>query len=190
MATSARLVFKRTKEKSIGDILIDSFVEESHERTSKITRYPIEDGSTISDHIINDPDSVTITGVVMRTIILNPDTSVDRALTAYADIIKLMKNKELVSLSTGLQTYKNMHIESFTVPRNFQTGSDLTFNMKLVNAVIAQSQTTIIPQSQLLDEDLLSQGEADLGKASSGQTQEEETITTQFELGRAAVGDL
>ena len=191
MAESARLVFRRTKEKSIGNILIDSFVEENHERTSKITRYPIEDGSTISDHIINDPDAVSITGVVMRTTILSPNPSTDRALTAYTEILQLMENKQLISLSTGLQVYSDMHIESFTVPRNFQTGADLTFSMKLVNARIAKSQTTLIPQSQLIDGDLQSQGVAELGKTSSGQTQDEETATSSLlkgvQDGKAAI---
>lgn len=48
-------------------IVLDASVSETHVSTSKATRNPIEDGSDITDHVILDPDSLSIEGIVSDT---------------------------------------------------------------------------------------------------------------------------
>ena len=61
---TARIVFTPSLQKSIASIPIDVFEEETYTRDSSMTAFPIEDGSTISEHIVNMPKEVGMKGFV------------------------------------------------------------------------------------------------------------------------------
>ena len=45
-------------------VTFDTTISEDHKFTSRVTFFPIESGTIVSDHIINQPDVVTISGFV------------------------------------------------------------------------------------------------------------------------------
>ncbi|MEV9639471.1 phage baseplate protein [Mammaliicoccus sciuri] len=49
----------------LGDILIEVIQEESLDESSTTTDHALEDGEQISDHIENDPITLSITGVII-----------------------------------------------------------------------------------------------------------------------------
>lgn len=168
----ARIVFPNNKiVKSIGSIEIDAFAEEEHGKSASITRYPIEDKSTISDHIVLDPETINIRGIVGTFSLTGANGSSNRVRDAYGKIINLMEEKTLISIVTGLRVYSDMFISNFTVPRTAQNGGALNFSMSLQHAVIVSSQVAQIPKTQITPEEPQAQGKADIGKANSGQTQ-------------------
>lgn len=59
-------LFTQTRAK-IGAIEIDCSVEETHERSADLTRYPVEAGSTISDNVVLHPKKLTLEGVISKT---------------------------------------------------------------------------------------------------------------------------
>jgi hypothetical protein len=140
-----QFIFGRKNQKSIGGIQIDAFVEEGHERSAQVTRYPIEDGSNISDHVIHDPDRLSINGVVGPSSIysknIQQETSTNRVLDCYLKLEELTQKGEPVTVVTGLKVYDSMIIESFSVQRNAQNGGSLDFTMSLSRIKTVKSQT-------------------------------------------------
>ena len=173
MADQARFIFSKGVKKAIGNIFIDAFSVETHSKKSNITSYPIEDNSTITDHVLNLPLSLNTNGII------EPIDDNYNILDTHNKIVDLMNSKQLISIITGLKVYNNMIILDYTVTRNAQNGQSLVFTMQAQETKIAQSQSVAIPISQLSQADLItyeqSQANADAGKATSGQTQ-----TTNF----------
>lgn len=140
---------KLPRQKKIGGIVIDGYLEETHIRKSKVTRYPIEQGSDITDHIKNDPDGVIINGVVTNTPLL---TSVilgvplgDRVTEVLQALERIRSEKQLVSVVTSLKVYNNMAIEDFAPVKNTTTGQSMEFSITLTNVIKVTNQTTTIP---------------------------------------------
>ena len=67
---SITVLTKLPRFKKVGGVVIDGLLEESHIRKTSVTKYPVENGSVISDHILNEPESVTIVGCVTNTPLL------------------------------------------------------------------------------------------------------------------------
>lgn len=63
-------------------ISLDCSVKETHSRTSTPTKFAVEDGSTISDHIVVDPFELEIEGVISDT----PISTVNSVLTTVAGL--------------------------------------------------------------------------------------------------------
>ncbi len=178
MAEDARAVFAEVKkQKKIGSFVIDAFRSETHRQSNTVTRFPVEDGSDINDHVISNPDVLEIQGIVGAVILSDIDTGTNRTLDAFNELTRLKVERNLISIVTGLKVYDNMIIESFNVPRNSTNGGSLSFSMTLKNINIVESQSTVIPKTILTgDEETKqqAQSEADIGKSSSGQTQQDE----------------
>lgn len=184
--TSARFIFSKGTKKSIGTLEFDAFITESHERVNDITMFPVEDGSSISDHIISQPRKLKINAIIEA----GGDGS--NVLNSFNILNEIMDNKELVSVVTGLKVYTNYNIDSLTIPRDKSNGGSLTVNIELTEIRNVKSQTVVIPITQLNQDDgkdptnKQSQGEQDNGKATNGQT----TFSDELEQIRAQAEEL
>ena len=68
-----RVAILPQEEGPVKPFTIDATVEENHLLSSQVTQFPIEDGSTISDHIIKKPFKLTMNCIVSD----NPINSTD-----------------------------------------------------------------------------------------------------------------
>lgn len=50
-------------------VTFDAILSETHEHASDVTRHPVSTGAAVTDHIIYDPDTVTLVGVVSNSTI-------------------------------------------------------------------------------------------------------------------------
>lgn len=101
-------------------------VTESVQRSSKVTSNPVEKGSDINDHVINDPVVFSITGVF-----LDEDQS---------DILERMwKEKDVVEY-TGRTRISDCVITSFKsdISADNKNGSKFTVSLKVINRVSAE----------------------------------------------------
>lgn len=143
----AMLVYGYRNKKSIGGVAIDAFVEEGHDLSAQVTSYPVEDGSTINDHVIQDPDKLIIRGVIGATSIYGEDAlenTINRPYNIYLKLEELKNNGEPITVVTGLKTYENMVIEAFSITRNAENGRSLEFTMNLIQVRIVKSQLTAL----------------------------------------------
>ena len=140
------------------EIPLDASISESHSFNSRVSQFPIEDGSSISDNIVNDPIGLDITGFVTNTPvilftqnisnIIDNTSGGDRVKTAFEALLSLRESKETFTIVTGLKTYENMVFTSLTFPRDKTTGTtNLRFNAKVINIKFVASRTVVSPQT-------------------------------------------
>lgn len=111
-------------------ITFDTMVAEEHKFTSRVTYYPIERGTIVSDHIFNQPEMVMLSGLITDTP-LNIFAAFNRSVAAFNTLIQIYERRQIVDVVTGIKVYRNMAITSLDVPRTVKTGQTLTFNIQL-----------------------------------------------------------
>lgn len=121
---------KKYKKTKIDTIELDALISEDHKYSSKVTDYPVEDGTIISDHIVNEPVKLMIQGIVSDTPI-NIFAQFNRSIDAFNELVRIHNERLVVTVVSGIKTYQNMAITSLDVPRNLKTGQSLTFNIEL-----------------------------------------------------------
>ena len=110
-------------------------VGESHQRTSTITDHAIESGAKVSDHIIRDPERITLTGFVTdapaRFFFSQPGAT----QRAFDTLDKAWSAGELFTVYTGRKKYENMVIESLDLPRDRDGSMQFSITMRRVRIV-------------------------------------------------------
>ena len=121
-------------------MFVKGALKENHNASSTITEFPLEDGSTISDHTIIKPKELTIDSGVM-----DEDTPAD----TYSSLLKAKDNRELLTIQTKLSIYTNMAIESIDAVEEAKVGDIVLFSLKLKEVRFAKSKQVAIPRSKL-----------------------------------------
>ena len=121
---------KKYAQSKVGLVTFDTMVSEEHRFTSRVTYFPVESGTIVSDHIINQPDVVILSGLITDTP-LNIFAPFNRSVAAFNALIQIHERRQIVDVVTGIKIYRNMAITSLDVPRTVKTGQTLTFNIEL-----------------------------------------------------------
>lgn len=87
-------VLRVPQKAQVGFLKLDASLKENHTRTAQVTDNEIEDGSTVSDHIKLDPQSVTMEGMVSSSpvAVLGLGVSEGDVLGAAKDFVNGNKN--------------------------------------------------------------------------------------------------
>lgn len=144
-------------------IQFDAIIDENHERDSQITSFPIEDGAEASDHIIINPERISITGFITNTpaIILGAGASSDNVQNAVDVLEDLWQSKELMTVVSDLKVYSDMAIESLSFPRDQRTGQALEFRVSLKKINKVSTELVLMPNDSNSD---LASPEQDAGQ--------------------------
>src|SRR6188768_4318683 len=129
---------KKYARTAVASVVLDAVLSEEHVYNSRVTNYPIEDGRIISDHIINEPDTLQLTGVVSDTP-LSFLAPFNRSINAFNTLVEIHNRRERITVVTGIKVYTDMVITSLQVPRNVQSGQSLTFVIDLQKIFIDTS---------------------------------------------------
>lgn len=147
------LLFNRKNPGKIGTLELDAMLSERQKYGNDITNFPIESGSSISDHVIQAPEEVEIEGFVTNTPVeflsgLRSGKD-DRVLNAYLTLLEIAgykypnqaykfnklttiaeaKNEfKLVEIISGLRVYTNMGLVTLDIPLDAKTGDVIKFN--------------------------------------------------------------
>lgn len=134
-ATIGLLFGRKYVPSNIQGIFLDATVSEDHHYVSRATQFPLENGSVITDHVINDPDTLSLSGIVSDTPLsfLSP---FNRSIDAYNRLVRIHDLKERVTVVTGIKIYENMIMTSLSVPRNVETGQSLNFVMEFQRILV------------------------------------------------------
>lgn len=130
---------------------LDAVLSESHRFRSRVTTFPVESGSVISDHVINEPEEITLTGHVTNTPIqllggaLSGAVNDDRVQTAFDVLTALHEDSALVTVVSGLKVYEDMLITSLYFPRDRRTGQAIEFTVTMQKIVTAVFESTLMP---------------------------------------------
>lgn len=143
-------------------IAFDATPSESHTKRSTMTKFPIEQGASITDHLRTDGSDLTLNGIVgaapLRTNLIGAGPSglylglpeaVDRVQRAYEEILKMQDNAEVLTVVTSLKTYVSMVITATSVPRTSATGLILDLTVTLQKLVSSTLETVDLPAPKL-----------------------------------------
>lgn len=114
------LVFHHgTGRTSVGAILLDALVEESTKLSSRATSYMVEDGAPISDHVVSEAERLSLSGWVTAADTVLFGGAGRSKLIATKDALRAIHKERLpVVVSTGLDTYTDMVMESCQISRS------------------------------------------------------------------------
>jgi hypothetical protein len=130
----------------IGSLVLDAFVRESHSRQVEMTKFPIEDGATLTDHIRVDPTELEVDVYVgPAPLIEPPDTPTEngkRASLVWERLNTLMEAREPVDCVSGLKTYQNMILTAISTERTVDTAGGLAFTARLSPLQTVSSQVS------------------------------------------------
>lgn len=127
-----------TKRKSkIGSLSIEATLSEAHNMKATVTKFPVEGGIIVSDHIVNDPEQITLECFISNTPI--EESGSGSAQNAFDELNKMWEAKELVDVVTQYKVYTDMAITDISVPRNNRTGQAIVFTCDLMKIRKVQS---------------------------------------------------
>jgi hypothetical protein len=143
----------------ISTFVVDAFIAEHYQFSNSVTDIPVEEGSTIADHIVEDQDVISVEAFIGNTafeVITRDGNSISnlqapdrmaRVRQAYQELKKLTKAKQPLDVVLGLETFTNMAITSFSIDREAETGANLPFTMEFKKLKIVHSDTAKINAS-------------------------------------------
>jgi hypothetical protein len=146
-------------QKMIGTYIVDAFLAEHYQFSNSVTDIPVEEGSNIADHIVEDQDVISVEAFIGNTafeVITKDGNSIsnlqapermERVRQAYQELKRLTKTKELLNVVLGLETFTGMAITSFVIDRDVETGANLPFTMEFKKLKIVHSDITQINAS-------------------------------------------
>lgn len=135
---------------SINGIEFDALIGQDQTLTATVPSYAVEDGSSVTDTIILEPESLSMTLFVTNT----PVTWVNRFGIDSARVSKVEKRlRELymkripVTVITTDESYTNMAIESIGFSKSTEIGYSREIPITFKKIDVTSAQTTTIPAS-------------------------------------------
>lgn len=130
LPTESRLIIQRQDNKT--DLIeVDVSENEDYRFRGEVSRYPIEDGSNISDNISILPIGIELDLRFSDTPVskFNPLKSLEsaegRGRKTALKLIGWFQTKETLIITSGFASISNMAIESITVPRSSDDGKSV-----------------------------------------------------------------
>jgi len=156
----AQLFFK--KGNFISTVSLDIIINESASATVRVTENPVEFGANINDHIITEPMTFTVAGVVSdissskvgqflrAPSIFSKNTS--KSKEAWEELLEIQINKTPFTLVQGLKEYRNVVIISITESQDKDTSKGLFFTATMKEIIFAGAE--IITEEQFNDSNI------------------------------------
>ncbi len=160
---------KKLKPATVWGIEFDALIDESKTMTATIPTYPVEEGVPVSDTIILDPISVSLTLYVSNTPVTwlyRHGTSSDRVKRICEQIENKWMQRKLTKIVTSDAIYTNMGITSISIKKSKEIGYSREVAITAQKVRVTERKTVSIPTY------ILKSGEsmANAGTASTSQT--------------------
>lgn len=146
--------FKTNFGNSLGNIELDAALDESHDWQADATMNPVEEGSPVADHIIEQPDKLKIRGFVSETPLVASESFRGANNTPWAesltqpvfDLLRdLIKARETVTVYTKYRIYDDMVLTNLNIPRSAATGEAIEFTAEFMNIRKVATQMVDVP---------------------------------------------
>jgi len=135
---------------SIDGIEFDALIDETRTYGADVPTYPVETGFVVSDTIILQPLTLSMTLYVTNTPVTwrsRHGTSVSRVSDILKQLEQLFFTKKPVTVKTNDRTYTNMAITSITLTKNKETGPSREIPIEFQEIRVTEQRTTTIPDS-------------------------------------------
>jgi hypothetical protein len=136
------------------DVQVDAAMNERYTLQSRVTEHPVEDGASISDHVIKQPLRIAMTGRLsnqtigfilesLASVFLSNPFGPPASKQKWDTLVKLRDKGKPFTLVTGLDRYTDLVFESLEATRGPSIGSAIEFSAVMVQIEIAS--TFLIP---------------------------------------------
>lgn len=136
------LIYLKT---NVAGYFFDAFLRVDHTSKLNITSHPVETGANISDHAFLEPAELVIEIGMSDTAksLVNGQFSdgKSRSVTAFQVLKELQAQRIPLQIHTRLNTYKNMLIETISVPDDYRTLYGLKATVTFREVLIASTKT-------------------------------------------------
>jgi hypothetical protein len=129
-----------------GDQLVfDAATDINPTFTSKVTQFAVEDKSTITDHVILQNPTFTVTAMVSDWAVnLNGERFPEDQESFYRKLREIRDTRSLVSIITPVDTYTNLIMTSVSFPRKSGEGTALVADMSFEQIRVVSNTTTTV----------------------------------------------
>lgn len=131
-------------------LAFDAATDIRHEFSSKVTSYPVEDKSTVSDHVVNENPRFTVSGVFSDATleILSIPNNYKQA-EVYRMLLKMRDDRKVVSLLTPLDVYSDLIVTNISIPRSTGQGDALFIDIEFekIRRVSSELSTVFVGSS-------------------------------------------
>lgn len=136
---------------------VDAVLSETHNFTRQVTENPVENGSPIADHIIENPTTLEIKAIItdqpIKGLVDAYSEGFQRQLAgsrytydAFLALKYMHLNKIYLTVYTEYEHYENMVVEAISIPRQMEDGEALIFTISLKQVRVVSTATTTLPK--------------------------------------------
>ena len=144
MAIPVSLFFNQNKKYGVGSLEFDLLLTEDHAQDNIVTTHAVEDGSEITDHIQNELESGTITGLISNFSIHSGPIISNRAQDAFDLLKQIWKSRELVTVTMIHQVYEDVAIVSAPVSRDAESAESIVIQISFQKVKIVKLQSVTL----------------------------------------------
>lgn len=134
---------------------IDAVPSEDHSFASEVTSHPVEEGADITDHVRAQPITVSLDCVVSDTPVgematRRGDVDADGvpmarpSSVAFERLVAIRDARQPVVVETALHVYRDMVLQSLSVPRAVGNGDALRFRATFVQVKLVKNERTFV----------------------------------------------
>lgn len=121
----------------------DTCTSQQHSGQAEATMHPVDDGSSIADHVIRRPNQLSFTTVWTPR---PPDEDYlpagnHRGQDAFDILIEALQRRQAIRIEADGITYDPMVLTSVQMPRAFEDGDSRTIQIEAVEIQIVSGQT-------------------------------------------------
>lgn len=146
--TPIGMTFETGQSTTIGALSLDALITEGTGLRAKATEYAVEEGSPITDHVVLESERLKLSGwITTNSVIEMTADGRPKLLEAKATLRKIIADRNEITVSTGLDTYTGMVLESCDINRSNE-GDHLTVDMELVQIRKAVLRQADIPPAK------------------------------------------
>lgn len=149
MMTVLSFADRRTR---LGGLTLDVLVSEEIDLAAEVTRYPVEDGTVIIDHVTQGVETLRISGLVSTADVMAFAFSSGgqyKLVDAVDQLRSMHKARALITVSTGQLRYTDMAFTSLKAVRSNgdKGGNWLEVSAELVKVRKARLRTAEVPEA-------------------------------------------
>ncbi len=128
-------------KRSIGDITLSVVVSEDTNDTLTITKQPVQQGASITDHAYKEPTTLSMKAYLQ-------DNFVTSLSDIYKKLLKLQSDREPFTVITPKRIYTNMLFAALGQTTDKTTENCLSISASFQEVIIVKISTTQIPRSR------------------------------------------
>lgn len=136
----------RISQARLNGISFDALISFERTHEADIPDYPVERGYSVQDTIILKPTIINVTAYLTRTpVTFGGRASGNRVERTAKSLVSLYERKQLVKFTCSKGVFRNMGIESLSLPYSTDSKGAMEVSFKLKQVRVTGSVTVSIP---------------------------------------------